>query len=148
MLSGWKRWSKDDGQNFDEGDLYYLGTQDEGWARTSWQWLEIDPDLPAFEDINEDDDNYKDECWFYFKTNGKAYVDDTAKYNNKTYSFDKWGRMLDLWVYPEDDASKSDSGLTNSAEGIFFGTKGGILYRGERRTCWKRLGCCVSEERL
>ncbi len=116
MLSGWKRWSKDDGQNFDEGDLYYLGTQDEGWARTSWQWLEIDPDLPAFEDINEDDDNYKDECWFFFKTNGKAYVDDTAKYNNKTYSFDKWGRMLDLWVYPEDDASKSDSGLTNSAE--------------------------------
>ena len=55
-----------------DGDLYYLGSQDEGWARTSFQWLEIDPDLPAFDGINTDDDNYKDECWFYFKTNGKA----------------------------------------------------------------------------
>ena len=112
MLSGWKRWKKNEGQTFD-GDLYYLGTQDEGWARTNWQWLEIDPDLQAFEDIDTEDDNYKDECWFFFKSNGKAYKDDTAKYNNRTYSFDEYGRMLDLWVYPENDASKSDTGLTN-----------------------------------
>ena len=114
MLSGWKRWSKDEGQSMD-GDLYYLGTQDEGWARTSFQWLEIDPDIPAFDGIPEDDDNYKDECWFYFKTNGKAVVDDTAKYNNKTYSFDEFGRMLDLWVYPSVDSNESSaSNLTNN----------------------------------
>ncbi len=40
MLSGWKRWDKDNGK--DSGtDLYYLGTQDEGWARTSFQWLKL-----------------------------------------------------------------------------------------------------------
>jgi len=115
MLSGWKRWDKNNGQTSD-GDLYYLGSQDEGWARTSFQWLEIDPDIPAFDFDNiEADEHYKDECWFYFKTNGKAVVDDTTKYNNKTYAFDKWGRMLDLWVYPEDALTHyaSDSGLTN-----------------------------------
>ncbi len=111
MLSGWKRWSKSEGQSMD-GDLYYLGSQDEGWARTSFQWLEIDPDSPAFDGINTDDDNYKDECWFYFKSNGKAVKDDTTKYNNKTYSFDEYGRMLDLWVYPSNIASESE--LTNS----------------------------------
>ena len=116
MLSGWKRWSRKDGQS-SSGDLYYLGTQDEGWARTSFQWLEIDPDVPAFSGIPDQDDNYKDECWFYFKANGKAVVDDTAKYNNRTYAFDEWGRMLDLWVYPEDATAAnnyaSDSGLSN-----------------------------------
>jgi hypothetical protein len=115
MLSGWKRWKKD-GSTGADADLYYLGTQDEGWARTSFQWLEIDPDIAAFNFDNiEDDENYKDECWFFFKTNGKAVVDDTAKYNNKTYSFDKWGRMLDLWVYPSEDSVASDSGLTNAS---------------------------------
>ncbi len=116
MLSGWKRWDKDNGK--DSGtDLYYLGTQDEGWARTSFQWLEIDPDIPAFDGIDQADNNYKDECWFFFKTNGKAVKDDTTKYNNKTYSFDGYGRMLDLWVYPEDAKPEneyaSESGLTN-----------------------------------
>ena len=109
MLSGWKKWDKAG----TDKDLYYLGSQDEGWARTNWHYLEIDPDISAFDGIDTEDSNYKDECWFFFKTNGKAYKDDTAKYNNRTYAFDEYGRMLDLWVYPEDGVA-SDSGLTNA----------------------------------
>ena len=114
MQSGWKRWSRSTG--FDEGDLYYLGSQDEGWARTSWQWLEVNTDLSVFDGVETEDENYQDEAWFYFRQNGKAYVDGTASYNNRTYAFDSFGRMLDLWVYPSVDSDESSaSNLTNIA---------------------------------
>lgn len=105
MLSGWKRWSK----TGDSEKLYYLGNQNEGWARTGWQYLEIDPDLEAFNGISEDDEEYNDEEWFYFKSNGKAVEDEDKTIGGKTYIFDEYGRMLDLWVYP----SATDSNYTN-----------------------------------
>ncbi len=40
MLSGWKTWTKDG----DDDELYYLGDQNEGWARTGWNHLPVDPD--------------------------------------------------------------------------------------------------------
>ena len=115
MLSGWKRWSKKNGLDNDASDLYYLGSPNEGWARTNWHYLEVNTDVNEFEGLDEED-NYTDESWFYFKSNGKAYVDTTASYNNRTYAFDKHGRMLDLWVYSQDAVinSASDSNLTNN----------------------------------
>ncbi len=107
MLSGWKKWTKD-GTN---DKLYYLGGQNEGWAHTGWQYLEVDPDIDAFAGINEDADEYEDEAYFYFRSNGKAYVDEDTSIGGKTYIFDEYGRMLDLWVYPT--GTDSDSGYTN-----------------------------------
>ena len=79
MLSGWKRWKKD-GSTGADADLYYLGTRMKD-GRTSFpvapKSIRISQ-LFNFDNI-EDDENYKDECWFYFKANGKAVVDDTAK---------------------------------------------------------------------
>ncbi len=56
MLSGWKRWSKSEGQSMD-GDLYYLGTQDERLGTyqlpvvRDWSWSSA-----AFDGINTDDE--------------------------------------------------------------------------------------------
>ena len=117
MLSGWKKWSKQNGVDDEKGDLYYLGTPDQGWAYTSWHELEVNTDLSLFSDLATDED-CADVSWFYFRPNGKAYKDTTTSYNNRTYAFDKYGRMLDLWVYPEDKIKDiaSKSGLTNGKE--------------------------------
>ena len=107
MLSGWKTWTKDG----DDDELYYLGDQNEGWARTGWNYLPVDPDLEAFSGISEADEEYNEEEWFYFNGNGKAVLDDTKSIGGKTYIFDQWGRMLDLWVYAR--GTNADSDYTN-----------------------------------
>ncbi len=112
MLSGWQRWSK----SGDSEKLYYLGTQNEGWAYTGWQYLTIDPDIDAFSGINEDDDDYSDEEWFYFRSDGKAVEDTTRTINGRVYVFDEFGRMLDLWVY-KDASTATASGTYVSSGG-------------------------------
>ncbi len=104
MLSGWKDRN---------GDLYYLGDQNEGWARTGWQQLEVDINLPVFQALDEDDDG--EEEWFYFKPNGKAYKNTTQGYNGKTYVFDEYGRMLDLWTYKSNGVDYSNNASSSSA---------------------------------
>ena len=117
MLSGWQRWSK----SGDSEKLYYLGGQNEGWARTGWQYLTIDPDIDAFNGINEDDDNYNDEEWFYFKSDGKAVENDDRSIGGRTYIFDEFGRMLDLWVY-KDATSATASGVYTNVDGTSTAT--------------------------
>ena len=133
MLSGWQRWSK----SGDSEKLYYLGGQNEGWARTGWQYLTIDPDIDAFNGINEDDDNYNDEEWFYFKSDGKAVENDDRSINGRTYIFDEFGRMLDLWVY-KDATNATASGVFTNVDGTSTAT-GSAYYNednGDRGMNW------------
>ena len=118
MLSGWQRWSK----SGDSEKLYYLGGQNEGWARTGWQYLTIDPDIDAFNGINEDDDNYNDEEWFYFKSDGKAVENEDRSINGRTYIFDEYGRMLDLWVYASDASAAytNENGSSTATNSAYF----------------------------
>ncbi len=109
MLSGWKDRN---------GDLYYLGDQNEGWARTGWQQLEVNIELPVFQSLDEDDDGETE--WFYFKPNGKAYKNTTQGYNGRTYVFDEYGRMLDLWTYKDG----SPSSYTNNASSSTISASG------------------------
>ncbi len=84
MISGW--------HTSDNGDIYYLGDENEGWAYTGWQYLEIPDEL-------EDNEDYDDEEWFYFKpSNGKAYKSDRKYIDGKYYAFDEYGVMLDKWI--------------------------------------------------
>src|SRR5699024_3901229 len=133
MLSGWQRWSK----SGDSEKLYYLGGQNEGWARTGWQYLTIDPDIDAFSGINEDDDNYNDEEWFYFKSDGKAVENDDRSIYGRTYIFDEFGRMLDLWVY-KDATNATASGVFTNVDGTSTAT-GSAYYNednGDRGKNW------------
>ncbi len=81
MLSGWQTSTK--------GDLYYLGTEREGWAYTDWQHLE-----PT--DYMQEQD-YDELEWFYFGTNGKASVDKSQYIGGRYYHFNSDGIMDDDW---------------------------------------------------
>ncbi len=94
MLSGWQTYGEDN-------DLYYLGDENEGWAYTGWQFLELDEDI--------EDDDYDDEEWFYFKpSNGKAYVNSRKYISGKYYTFDENGVMQDKWVVGTPGAPASE----------------------------------------
>lgn len=77
------------GWHEDDGNAYYLGTEDEGWrAESQWLWLEKsgnnendlddDDDLEVVLDCSEDD-NCDDEGWYWFQSSGKAYHDTGKK---------------------------------------------------------------------
>lgn len=81
MLSGWQRSTK--------GDLYYLGTEREGWAYTGWQKLEPN-------DYMQEED-YDELEWFYFGSTGKAKVDTSSYIDGRYYHFNGDGIMDDDW---------------------------------------------------
>ena len=80
MVSGWVEIGD---------DTYYLGTENEGWAKTGWQYLEPDEDLTG--------DEYDDFEWFYFKSTGKMRYSCTAYIDGKYYRFNEDGVMEDEW---------------------------------------------------
>ena len=97
------------GWHEDDGNVYYLGTEDEGWrAESQWLWLEKsgnnendlddDDDLEVVLDCSEDD-NCDDEGWYWFQSSGKAYHDTgKKKINGKYYMFNNHGQMLYEWI--------------------------------------------------
>lgn len=80
MISGWVDY---------EGETYYCGTENEGWAYTGWQYLEPDDDLNS--------DEYDDQEWFNFKSSGKARKNTTWYSKGRYYTFDVNGIMNSDW---------------------------------------------------
>ena len=91
---------------------YYF--KESGARANGWNWL-ADPD----------EDNWS-EYWYYFGTNGKMVAGDDKVINDKTYIFDKDGRMLTGWVNPEDFTSTGNWDLSNedTADILFFDDNG------------------------
>lgn len=86
----------------DEENLYYLGDENDGAAKTGWLSLEYDT-----EDGQEDGtvaEVSTDGKWFYFQTNGRAVKstgDDvyiSRNINGERYYFDENGVMATGWV--------------------------------------------------
>ncbi len=86
MVSGWTT-TMDNGS---KESTYYLGEENEGWAYTGWQFLEIPEEIQGEYDV--------DEAWFNFQSSGKARKSTRAYISNAYYSFDDNGAMLDDWV--------------------------------------------------
>ncbi|MCI8518537.1 MAG: cell wall-binding protein [Hungatella sp.] len=81
MVSGWTTDT--------DGAIYYLGGENEGWAYTAWQYLEIDEDI---------EDSYDDnEAWFYFQSSGKARRNERKYIGGKYYAFDENGVLITDW---------------------------------------------------
>lgn len=108
MLYGWvssdgERQTDDDGWKGVDG-MYYLGDENDGALKTGWQEITVlDED---WTDDNPYDENFDDEQtrWFYFKSNGKKYYNNstdpnyiTKTINGKKYGFDDNGRMVVEW---------------------------------------------------
>lgn len=93
MLYGWvdeesERHTDDDAW---KNGVYYLGGPDDGALRANgWERLE------AIDSENEDDE-FDDTYWFYFKSNGKKTVDGTKTINGKKYRFGENGNALFKW---------------------------------------------------
>lgn len=85
----------------EDGDVYYLGEEDEGWrAENKWLWLsrpDEDDDISGCNDAS--DDICDEEGWYYFGSNGKMYKDaKKKKVNGRYYYFNEHGQMLYEWI--------------------------------------------------
>ncbi len=96
MLDGWHE---------ENGDVYYLGGEDEGWrAENQWLWLEKPGDADEDNDDEQildcaDEDDCDDEGWYWFGSNGKMYKDTgKKKVNGRYYMFNEHGQMLYEWI--------------------------------------------------
>ena len=140
------------GWHEDDGNAYYLGTEDEGWrAESQWLWLEKsgnnendlddDDDLEVVLDCSEDD-NCDDEGWYWFQSSGKAYHDTgKKKINGKYYMFNNHGQMLYEWI--DNTAVKVGSNAEldgNLNKGVYATTDNMRYYNvvedGSRGYCW------------
>lgn len=112
MVSGWL--DAEDG----DGEIYYLGNENEGWAYTGWQYLELD------EDIEEDYDDA--EAWFYFQSSGKARKSTRKYIDGKYYAFDDNGVMITDWQeatpdgLPKNLATPSKIDLDENGQRSFY----------------------------
>ena len=96
MLYGWHE---------ESGDVFYLGTEDEGWrAESQWLWLEKPGDADDDDDEEQildcaDEDECDDEGWYWFGSSGKMYKDaGKKKVNGRYYMFNEHGQMLYEWI--------------------------------------------------
>ena len=88
MLTDWQEW---------KNNLCFLGDENDGCAKTGWQYLNTDAEY--FDDGDLDGEPYEDEEWFWFEKDGKAARGKNKQINGKWYAFDSHGVMMDLWVY-------------------------------------------------
>lgn len=100
MFSGWTDYESN-GTN----RTYYLGEENEGWAYTGWQWLEVPEEV----------DHDEDEAWFNFKSSGEMRKADASKEEVKRvyiggayYGFDADGIMVDGWR-PDGDKTATNA---------------------------------------
>ena len=118
MLDGWHE---------ENGDVFYLGGEDEGWrAENQWLWLEKPGDADEDNDDEQildcaDEDDCDDEGWYWFGSNGKMYKDTgKKKVNGRYYMFNEHGQMLYEWingtkVKPADGSTPSNAELDGNA---------------------------------
>ena len=106
----------------DNGDVFYLGGEDEGWrAESQWLWLALpDEDEVDRNGVNFCDDDSAcsvhcdEEGWYYFGSNGKMYKEAAKKkVNGKYYFFNAHGQMLYEWINNQKYRVSSSSDLVS-----------------------------------
>lgn len=110
MVSGWTQVGE---------DTYYLGTENEGWAKTGWQYLE-----PSEYMYSEE---YDEEEWFFFRDNGKMRYSCSAYIDGIYYRFNEDGVMEDEWHNPEINADAFAAGDGAVTNGWVYTTEPGDL---------------------
>ena len=95
MASGWL---------WHDGEKYYCGTENEGWAYTGWQYLEPEDDLAG--------EDYDDLEWFNFKGSGKMRKKATWYSKGRYYTFDANGVLENDWYTVEATVPTAASGAT------------------------------------
>ena len=125
-----------------DGDVYYLGEEDDGARTSGWLWLErpeAEDNLTT--DCDEDCDICDEEGWYYFGSNGKMYKDEAKKkVNGKYYYFNEDGQMLYEWINGAKISAGSNAQLDgNLAEGE-SATIGEMIYTNVVEEGWRADG--------
>ena len=107
MMSGWV--------GVGEKNTYYLGSENEGWAHTGWQYLEVPEGMNAAE--------YEDQEWFYFD-GGKAVKDKTKYISGAYYTFNEDGVLEDEWMTQSTPPEASGTNVFGNVSGA----KNGWVY--------------------
>uniref|UniRef100_UPI00332DCD93 hypothetical protein n=1 Tax=[Clostridium] aminophilum TaxID=1526 RepID=UPI00332DCD93 len=152
MLSGWQQNGK---------DVYYLGSEDEGWeTRNAWRWLEksgIDDDtddevtgkIIDFEWTScAEDDDCDDEGWYWFDGSGKLYYKKGIKtIKGKKFMFNEHGQMLYEWINNAkvkagsnaqlDGASSAEAGTYKINQMRWYQENGDSANNGARYKGWQ-----------
>ncbi len=82
----------------EDGNVYYLGDEDDGARKSGWLWLEK-PDDDEVTICNDDCEDCDDEGWYWFASSGKMYKSPAKKkINGKYYFFNEHGQMLYEWI--------------------------------------------------
>lgn len=146
MVTGWYA---------DEGDVYYLGDEDDGTRKENqWLWLERPGD--ADEDHSEaasvlgcsddDSDPCDDEGWYWFGSNGKLTKDaEKKKINGHYYYFNEHGQMLYEWINDRKVAGVSPASQPNASLDGHAATPGAsqiehMIYANEVEEGWRADG--------
>lgn len=120
----------------DEDNVYYLGDENDGAAKTGWLSLDYD------EDEGQEDGVVAQESesgtWFYFQANGRmvkasgesGYV--SRNINNARYYFDENGIMATGWAAVVDQADDDTTGISTLK---YFGSSD----QGQMRRGWRYL---------
>jgi glucan-binding YG repeat protein len=143
---------------YSEGDdVYYLGTEDEGWrAEGQWLWLEK-PSL-AYDADNDgefnhveafscgEDDACDDEGWYWFQSSGKMYYGNKKKkINGNFFIFNEHGQMLYEWINGAEvslgsnaklDGHLTTEGTATIGDMLWFRENGSDSIDGSRPTGW------------
>ena len=118
----------------DNGDVFYLGGEDEGWrAESQWLWLALpDEDEVDRNGVNFCDDDSAcsvhcdEEGWYYFGSNGKMYQKaEKKKVNGKYYFFNDDGQMVYEWI--NNNKYRVSSSSNPVAAGVPKGTASNAL---------------------
>ncbi len=159
MLTGWHIFNED--ANSGDGDVYYLGGEDEGWAaKSQWLWLEKsgladdDNDDPTLSQrVLSCDDSENDKCddegWYYFDASGKMYHKKNLKtINGKKFLFNEHGQMVYEWINKDTTLTHSSNaqldgnlgtaaGTGNIANMVWFKENGDGADNGSRYKGWQ-----------
>ena len=76
----------------DEGNQYYLNSEDDGHMETGWLPYTENPEMQATED---DDENHPTGWYYFLPQNGRMLIDEEKKIATKHYAFSKDGTMID-----------------------------------------------------
>ncbi|MGN0372056.1 MAG: N-acetylmuramoyl-L-alanine amidase family protein [Enterocloster sp.] len=123
------------GWYYEDGNIYYLGEKDEGFAHTGWQYLESDGEnRPAEGSISRKlSEGQSGGRWFYFQNNGKAKCAEEKGYasstiDGKKYYFDENGIMLTGWIGVKESVKPGDA--VGVSRFLYLGDKGEGVLRG------------------
>jgi len=113
----------------DNDSRYYLGTQDEGDAKTGWLCLDFDKEnLPEDGTVSTQETSGSDSSkWFYFQANGKMVKSSgSGNYTYKTingnrYYFDENGVMTTGWAFVNDATQSNATDNTGISGFKYFG---------------------------